>query len=50
MKKLIEFYNKWSKYIKQNESTYDTINAVRDGEKLPTDLMNEFLELSKVIP
>lgn len=50
MKKVIEFYTKWEKYIRHNQKIESMITEVRNGETLPTDLMKEFLKLQKVIP
>lgn len=49
IKKIIGFYNKWDKYIKQNQKIEDMISDVRSGEELPTDLMKEFVNLKKVV-
>lgn len=50
VKKTVDFINKWDKYLKQTDKIKTTIQAVRSGEELPTDLMAEFLKLEKLVP
>lgn len=50
VKKVIDFVNKWDKFLKQTDKVTSLAVDVRTGDALPTELMTQFLSLTKLVP
>lgn len=50
VKKIMKFITAWEKYIKKADSLSTQLVEVRGGDALPSDLIKEFLQLTKLIP